>query len=437
LAAAVQQLPPQQAAAAQTMVALANQIHQQQVQNILGQAFNTASDRTALAAQASVFAPGQEIADETAGNRQVIVADGVNRVVNGQNVQTTRVSMPHHSGAPPEAVLSPLTAPGFVRSFAGWSPNPHAVFTGVLEPAVVRSLKELRIDNRWVFVDGKGQFGALLPVRRGTNTYPIQILDTKGVRKSFEVSFESPVNTPAQDPLLKPGKRVALLVAISDYTDPQIPDLVTPPSDIRGVGQELRRRYGFEVKELQNPTKEQFFAEMIRTAQSVYQEDQVLLYFAGHGYADQKSGAGFWLPKDAEISNVRRWITNDDVTKLLRSMPALQVLLVSDSCYSGAFVRNEKENIQIGAEDARSRRAVMAMSSGGFEPVMDGDVRSPFADAMIEAMTRSRGNRLGADFFVDVRQKVVASFPQTPRFGVISSSGYDRGADFVFQSASR
>ncbi|CAK0765172.1 hypothetical protein CCP2SC5_370006 [Azospirillaceae bacterium] len=67
----------------------------------------------------------------------------------------------------------------------------------------------------------------------------------------------------------------------------------------------------------------------------------------------------------------------------MNRIPAKNILLIADSCYSGSFTKEHKiSNAEKSLDPAalRERRSVMALSSGGDEPVMYGEVnckRSP------------------------------------------------------------
>ncbi len=73
----------------------------------------------------------------------------------------------------------------------------------------------------------------------------------------------------------------------------------------------------------------------------------------------------------------------------------------------------------------------MALSSGGDEPVADGEVNSPFATALVarvRALPRESG---GFDLYEQVRDDVTRDVPQTPQYGVIKAAGYDEGGDYL------
>ena len=129
-------------------------------------------------------------------------------------------------------------------------------------------------------------------------------------------------------------------------------------------------------------------------------------------------------------------MSTTDVAKVLRWIPARNIMLIADSCYSGSFTKEqqvEKADASANFEDLRDLRGVLALSSGGEEPVMDGAVNSPFSRALSNRLIAVTTAVVGEELFQKVRDDVTAAAPQTPQYGVISSAGYDLGADYSFE----
>jgi uncharacterized caspase-like protein len=163
--------------------------------------------------------------------------------------------------------------------------------------------------------------------------------------------------------------------------------------------------------------------------------DNLVLYYAGHGYLDQEADRGYWLPIDAERQNRANWLSNADVTDALKAMRAKHVLVVADSCYAGTLTRDVAIRPSEGADLARlaQKWARSVLASGGLEPVLDrgGSGHSIFAGAFLEAL---RGNARAADtttLFSTVRRRVMLGAEQTPQYADIRIAGHD-GGDFIF-----
>ena len=122
------------------------------------------------------------------------------------------------------------------------------------------------------------------------------------------------------------------------------------------------------------------------------------------------------------------------ISGLADRVPAKNIMLVADSCYSGSFTK--EQNFQARSRSASleklgSLRGVMAMSSVGDEPVMDRDVKSPFARALVDRMKEIAAATVGDELYSKVRADIAAATSQqTPQYGVISSAE-DPGADYL------
>ena len=90
--------------------------------------------------------------------------------------------------------------------------------------------------------------------------------------------------------------------------------------------------------------------------------------YAGHGQIDPATDQGFWQPVNAEPGNDFTWISNDDLKRYLRAMPAKHVLVIADSCFSGSLTRgattqDQKADKFFAKIDSFASRKVI--SSGG------------------------------------------------------------------------
>jgi hypothetical protein len=173
-------------------------------------------------------------------------------------------------------------------------------------------------------------------------------------------------------------------------------------------------------------------------------EDSLLVYYAGHGINDQEAGRAYWLPVDAARDDYSNWISADDITAGIRSVPARHVLVIADSCYSGTLTRGIGEALPRPAEREQFIKRMLAgksrtlMASGGNEPVADGGggSHSVFAGALIRGLRlMDKGRFTAAELFRShVEERVAGTANQTPEYNPIRNSGHESG-DFVFVKA--
>ena len=165
--------------------------------------------------------------------------------------------------------------------------------------------------------------------------------------------------------------------------------------------------------------------------------DSVIIYYAGHGYRNEKTGGGYWIPADASVTDPTSWISNTDVSSMMSDISARQMVMIADSCYSGTFAEQKLRlgGSEVKPDDVLARRSVVVMSSGGDEPVADEgkEGHSIFAWDLMQALRNVDNWQPGTNIFDQVKRAVMKSFPQTPQYGAVKSAGHETGGEYLFE----
>jgi TPR repeat protein len=233
-----------------------------------------------------------------------------------------------------------------------------------------------------------------------------------------------------------PGIYYALVIGIDDY--PSLPHLATAVHDAQTVGAVLESSYGFKGHVTYLLNKDATRARIMDAlegangyAQTLGESDNLLIYYAGHGYYNTRTDKAYWLPYDAESALSANHISADDLTTAIRGLASHHVLIVSDSCYSGDLTRgvddtlapSKGEQAFIGRMLAAPSRNIL--SSGGNEPVSDSGPggHSIFAAALLRALDEVPGPLFTAGDIVDpVKKMVRAHSDQIPEYFRIGNS---------------
>lgn len=254
-------------------------------------------------------------------------------------------------------------------------------------------------------------------------------------------TLTSPVGLPTAEvptPAPQPPRRLALLIGNNNYKTP-IPALETPMEDVNEVARVLRTHLGFDARVLHNAGKAQIIEAINRIAAEVRPTDSVLLLYAGHGYLMDDTKMGFWIPIDASVKSPANWISNTDISKLLKAIPAQQLILISDSCFSGSLTKEQKTKFsgKANAEEIRKQRSVLAFSSGDEEPVSDEgkEGHSIFAYNLIKTLEKTKGLTTGYDIYRVVHEDVAKDYPQQPQYGAVVTAGHAAGGEYLFETA--
>ena len=241
------------------------------------------------------------------------------------------------------------------------------------------------------------------------------------------------------------GRYNALVIGNSRYA--HLDQLPSATADARAVAEVLERKYGFRVIALYDADRYAILSALNELRTRLDEHDNLVVYYAGHGALDEVNQRGHWLPVDAQRGNPANWISNVAITDIFNAMKAKHVMVIADSCYSGALTES---GIALAEEelggDARTmwqktliaRRSRTALTSGGLAPVLDEGEggHSIFARAFLDVLNNSadvlEGRRLYQEVAAQVAFRARArGFQQEPRYAPIRF-GRHEGGDFFF-----
>ncbi|GAB4430413.1 MAG: hypothetical protein OHK0039_49110 [Bacteroidia bacterium] len=244
----------------------------------------------------------------------------------------------------------------------------------------------------------------------------------------------------------RPRTQHLLVIGIDTYTDPRIPNLKNARADAEAMVALLQERYRFDgrCKTLydEEATRTQIIKALDEFLDDERQaDDSLLIYFAGHGYHRKQSKKGYWVPADAVLGDYATLISNTTLLDdYLPHMPARHVVLIVDSCFSGALFRDidfreeRRDDQQI--RKMLAGRSRLGIAAGSIELVADGLVgnHSPFSDSLLRILRENQQPNLPAlDLFHPVSQMTTYRSDQRPVYGVLAKSAHDVGSQFVFQ----
>jgi hypothetical protein len=311
-----------------------------------------------------------------------------------------------------------------------------------------RRVVGLTINGTGVSVDSFGQFQTdEMTLKPGQDTIEVlAFYDDRSWRKRvLEVTREGELER-----LVASGERYALVIGIQGYD--HVPKLVTPHNDAREVGKLLRETYGFKttIKTqdgksvpllLLDPTKRDIEQALSVLRRNLGDQDSLLIYYAGHGQYVGQSKDAYWIPRDGEPDDSLSWIPANVLASQLKQIHARSVLVVSDSCFSGAMRlgsadwRTLDPDLKEALRKAGARKSRIFISSGGTEPVVDEGCanHSIFACAFLEGL-RSLTDPIFASrelYSKYLLPKVGGRTQQLPEHGPLRDSGTD-GGEFIF-----
>ncbi|MFP4557744.1 MAG: hypothetical protein ACLFNU_12825 [Bacteroidales bacterium] len=304
---------------------------------------------------------------------------------------------------------------------------------------------EVVVNGHNAKVNSDGEFETKVPLRLGKNNIVIRSMDV------FENSTERRFVVIRKD---EPGQQVAsgteeldivfdaprspryyaLVVGVNEYPDDGIASLANPVRDAAKLAKTLANHYTFEARDItfvKNPTRSELIDELDKITRRVTKNDNLLIFFAGHGYFDTETEFGYWLPSDAAASSTGNWIANSQLKDYVAAIKSKHTLLIADACFSGGIFKTRKAFPESPEEvdNMYERKSRKAMTSGALTEVPD---ESVFIRHLVKRLEENTVDYLTAEeLFSSFKTTVMNSSPTVPLYGDIKGTG-DEGGDFVF-----
>lgn len=229
------------------------------------------------------------------------------------------------------------------------------------------------------------------------------------------------------------GKNYLFVIGIDDYK--YFNPLNNAIKDVEEITDILTNLYQFEEDNIyylynQEATIDGIDEKFLELVDLVEENDNLLIFYSGHGYYRENVKEGYWIPVDGRKDKVSDYISNAVLIRYLQNIKAHHLLMIVDSCFSGALVEQLRGDHN--TEHFPSRRV---FASGRAEMVSDGipGENSPFAKGMIDFLKANQNKSAStSDMIHSVKQYVKGVSPQLPVEGRLRDSKDNRG-EFFFK----
>lgn len=237
-------------------------------------------------------------------------------------------------------------------------------------------------------------------------------------------------------------KDYALLFATDNYEIWD--DLVNPIHDARTIGGLLKDLYGFEVEIIENATNDEMLAKIYDyNARKFNPQDQLFVFFAGHGSFDETLDEGYVVASNSLLNDKARtsYISHVLLRERLNNIKCDHIFLAMDVCFGGSFdpvLAKARAGEDMDEETDKqylvkklTKRTRKYLTSGGKEYVPDGTPgrHSPFAEKFILALKETGGSKGRIMTLIELRTYFL-KLPTEPRFNGFGTD--DPASDFVF-----
>ncbi len=248
---------------------------------------------------------------------------------------------------------------------------------------------------------------------------------------------------PSVESQIPMGNFWAVIIGIDEYE--HWPRLSTAVKDSGAIGEVLKSRYGFSetrIKRISNQeaSREGILESLEWLINNVGENDNVLIYYAGHGELDKVTG--YWVPIEARKEKKGAYVSNSTIRDYISAMKAKHVYLVADSCFSGSLfagaIRSKPPSVTGRYyQEVYNRMSRQGLTSGGTEPVSDEgyDGHSIFAYYLLKTLQENNDPFLTATSLFDrIAVPIANNSKQTPVSRPIRDVR-DEGGEFIFALA--
>ncbi len=330
----------------------------------------------------------------------------------------------------------------------------------VLEPAAhdARGIRPLSVEKATVKVRVTDEYGvktvtvngaivpggpdstytALLPMREDESKVTIIATDNAGNLSNEEFPVFRRKDIAGE---LFAGKYFAFIIGIDDYRG-NWDRLKNAVRDAKAVEKLLRESFRFDsIQTLydRQATRDDILGAIDNFTSMLGRDDNLLIYFSGHGTIQQRSNRGFWVPSDADVRSTSRYISHSELKDRIASFQGRHILVVADACFSGEILKGAplplltKDDPQY-LRNVFQRPSRWALTSGGEEPVMDGgrEGHSVFAYYFLKALREIEGKFFTtSQVYERLKFGVGNNSVQMPRYDELRDVGSEHG-EFVF-----
>ncbi len=233
----------------------------------------------------------------------------------------------------------------------------------------------------------------------------------------------------------------ALIFATSIYDS--FSELVNPVIDATTISEELKSNYFVQPELIINPSLKETIEKIREYAKLGYgKNDNLLIFFAGHGIYDDVFKEGYVISRDSKSDDVAKtsYLSHSNLRTMINNIPCNHIMLVMDVCFGGTFdplIASRSCAVdmytEVTSEEFVQRKKKyktrLYLTSGGKEYVPDGRPghHSPFARKFLESL-RNYG---GPDQILTINEIIqyVEKVDPQPRFGEFGNN--EPGSDFI------
>ena len=361
--------------------------------------------------------------------------------IEAQKVRSGKSSI-HINSLRVEDIIIPDTIPPLLKIISPDFNQKGRIKSNLPEITIIAKITDSESGINKTFINSKeckltddGLFVQKINLKKGDNKINILAIDNEENHSEKDLIIEYVIEFElATSQLTIAGEYYALLIGVDVYDDQSLMDLDNPVGDAENLYKILTSAYSFDEENvilLKNAKRADITNTLDLLAEKLTKEDNLMIFYAGHGWWDKEANVGYWLPSDARISRKAEWFGNSRLCDYLKVIDSKHTLLIADACFGGSIFKTRSVSMEAPKAiqmlyDLPSRKA---MTSGTLTEVPD---RSSFVKYFIERLSANDDKYISSEqLFSSFRTAVMNNSDVIPQYGEIRNVG-DQGGDFIF-----
>lgn len=338
----------------------------------------------------------------------------------------------------------------FLNSYSKDSPNITSNINALIEGRFIddSNIKKISINDENIPFDIKdGSFIHPVLLESGMNTITIKGVDAQNNEQidiiilNYSAPIASNLSRGSKPKKTSIENKInnfnykALIIANQNYSN-GVNSLNFPIQDAENLKSVLVDNYSFneaDVTLLKDATRFDIINTLDSLAKTITEEDNLLIFYAGHGIFDETLKKGYWLPVNAHPERKNDWVSNSDIRDYITAFKSQHTLLISDACFSGSIFEYAQRDLSIQeqkiTEKLIQKKSRKAMTSGLNKTVPD---QSIFVKYLIAELKNNSQEFIRAgELYGGIREAVMANTENNPQYEVIKNSDHE-GGEFIF-----
>ncbi|HHC6984220.1 TPA: caspase domain-containing protein, partial [Vibrio parahaemolyticus] len=210
-------------------------------------------------------------------------------------------------------------------------------------------------------------------------------------------------------------------------------NLASSINDITDFKNVLLEKYDFKPEDVYEIIDENATSKNIQDAlrgygKSLNSDDNLIIYYSGHGDYDEDLDIGYWVPHEAD--EYTQFIQNSNIITFLSRINCKHIILISDSCFSNSIFRAGRSKM---VDEYFEKSSRWALTSAFYEAKDSDEISNTlFAECIIDSLKDTEKDIRFSEVIEKVKVRFENNLFQAPQGAPLNLEDH-HGGEFIFK----